>query len=100
MKKVIVTLKDDKLEIYNQPAFIRNKGEAARMMEEILADGKSPLLRYPRDFALYEIGEWDEDTGKITVFENHRLLFTPLDFLTVDVSESVSDGKKAPQVAS
>jgi hypothetical protein len=92
MKKLIVTLKDDKLEVYNQPVFIRNKGEAARMMEEMVQDPKSPLSKYPNDFALYEIGTWDEDTGTIQLHENHQYLFRPVDFLREESKAEVANG--------
>lgn len=62
----LYTVYDSKVEAYMKPFFLRNKGEALRSWIEICNDPQSQMFKYPSDFTLFEIGEFDENTGKVT----------------------------------
>lgn len=66
MKRFVVSVFDRKLAAYGQPWFVPAVGAAIRAFgDEINGDG--PAAKHPGDYDLYELGLFDEDTGK---FEN------------------------------
>jgi len=44
---------------------MRSKGEAIRGLMSILGDQNSQIAKYPQDFILFQIGEYDDETGAI-----------------------------------
>lgn len=55
---------DTKAKLYGQPVAQVSKGVAIRQfMEAVNSDGNHPMCKYPEDFALFEIGEFDDATG-------------------------------------
>lgn len=63
------SIRDTKGEIYNNPFFQKTAGEAQRSFKSLVNDDKSSIKRYPEDYHLYYLGEYDDQTGK----------FAPLD---------------------
>lgn len=51
---------DAKVEAYMTPFFMRSKGEAIRGFTELVNDGKSNFAKYPADFTLFELGDWND----------------------------------------
>lgn len=68
-KLIVYAVFDSKISTYAQPFFMRTKGEALRGWQEVANDPKTQISKYPGDFALMELGTYDESTGQ---FENHR----------------------------
>jgi len=56
---------DTKAEIYNQPHFLINDAVAIRQFQVVITDPTSILSKYPEDFRLYRVGEFDMSNGKI-----------------------------------
>ena len=54
---------DVKAEAYNQPFFAPAKGAAIRDFTDLVNDGKSMVSKYPHDYTLFEIGNFDSSTG-------------------------------------
>lgn len=69
MKLNIYAIYDSKIEAYMQPFFMRTKGEALRAWEELANDSKSNISKHPADFTLFEIGEYDDQTGAVKANE-------------------------------
>jgi len=44
---------------------MRTVGEAMRAMKATANDPQSNICRHPADFTMFEIGEYDDSTGKI-----------------------------------
>lgn len=65
MRQQIYAIRDTKGEMYNQPWFCLTHGEAERNFHQIVSDPNSKLSKYPEDFDLYHIGQFDVLTGKI-----------------------------------
>ena len=65
----LFTIKDMKADYYHQPQFYRTSAEAIRACKNavISKQGQTPFNMNPEDFALFEIGEWDELAGNVTV---------------------------------
>lgn len=61
----IYSIRDTKGEVFNTPFFQKTHGEAERNFRQLVSDEKSLVSKYPLDFNLYYIGEYDDQTGKI-----------------------------------
>lgn len=59
--KVFAVL-DMKMKCFMQPFTSMNGGVASRMFQDSIT-GDSVIGKHPEDFALYELGEFDEQTG-------------------------------------
>jgi|JI61114DRNA_FD_contig_21_3583598_length_731_multi_9_in_0_out_0_2 hypothetical protein len=80
----IFTFYDSKVEAYSPPAFMVHRGAAIRSFIELANDGASSVSKYPADFTLFEIGEFDDSTGVITAYEAKVSLGNGLDFRQKD----------------
>lgn len=65
----IYSIRDSKGEVYNTPFFQRTEGEARRNFMDLVNDEKSRIAKYPEDFHLYHIGEYNDTTGKIDALD-------------------------------
>lgn len=63
MKKYIYAVYDSKVKYYHDPILLRNRGEALRSWEKAANDENLEISRHPNDFALMELGEYDDQTG-------------------------------------
>lgn len=61
----VFAIHDAKTEAYMQPFFMLNKGSALRAVTETLSDPKHSFAKYPEDFTLFELGEYDDSNGKM-----------------------------------
>ena len=62
---MIFSIYDEKAEVYNTPFFQGTVGMALRSFQELVRDNESMLFKYPEDYILYRIGEYDDKTGQI-----------------------------------
>lgn len=60
-------LLDIKVGSYGQPFFFHHHHEAIRAASELAQDQSTIPGRYPADFGLYEMGEFDNATGQVTM---------------------------------
>lgn len=67
MKLKVFTVFDSKVECYNTPFFQKSTGEAIRSWTDLANDPQSSISKHPEDYALMEIGTYDDLTG---AFEN------------------------------
>lgn len=76
MRMVMVSVRDVKSELYGRPFFVRTSGEAIRsFMDEVNRNEKDNMMAaHPSDFALYEIGLFDDAEGKIYGYDIPKLL--------------------------
>lgn len=65
---------DLKANAFMQPFFFFTAGTAERAIVDQLRDENSSIGRHPEDFSLYELGEFDDTTGKFTLLEVPHLL--------------------------
>lgn len=57
---------DDKAKAYMSPFFAATAGLAIRSFSDAIADSNTSVSKYPADFTLFELGEFDDQTGTIT----------------------------------
>jgi len=58
------SVRDSKTEVFNTPFYQKTHGEAERSFRQICTDDKSMVSKYPEDYDLYYLGEFDDQTGK------------------------------------
>lgn len=63
MTQKIFSIRDAKSEAYNLPFYQSTMGEAERMFRTTVNDEKTMLNKYPDDFDLYYLGEFDTNKG-------------------------------------
>lgn len=61
----IFSIYDKKAVQYHQPFYAGNKGLALRMFQEIVEDQKTSISKYPADFSIWILGDYNEQTGEI-----------------------------------
>ncbi|WNK12594.1 MAG: nonstructural protein [Microvirus sp.] len=54
---------DSKVQTFAQPFQMRTKGEALRGWQDVCNDPSTQISKYPEDYSLHELGEYDEETG-------------------------------------
>lgn len=59
----IYAVYDKKAMVYAPPFFVNTAIEAVRAFGELVADGRSTVAKYPSDFALYCLGDFDDCNG-------------------------------------
>lgn len=62
----LYALLDKATELFSFPFCAPADGMAARQLGQLLQDPRSNVGKFPRDFSLWILGEYDEKTGHIT----------------------------------
>ena len=67
-KLVIVSVRDRAADAFGRPAFVPSRGVAIRSFGDELnrAAPDNQMHTHPEDFDLYELGEFDEQSGVFT----------------------------------
>lgn len=65
----LFTIRDGKAEHYFTPQVFRNRGDAIRALQIQVKNPESMLSKFPLDYSLHEIGEWDELTGMVQPYQ-------------------------------
>nr|WAE43871.1 MAG: nonstructural protein [Microviridae sp.] len=79
----IFAVYDSKAEAYLPPFFLLSRGMALRSFTEIATDGKSQIFKYPADFTLFELGEYDDSNATFSLHEAKISLGSALEFASV-----------------
>lgn len=56
---------DVKAEAYLRPFFVKTRGQAIRGFSDAVNDPQHEFHAHPDDYTLFQIGEFDEDEGKL-----------------------------------
>lgn len=84
MTKKIFVMYDSKSESYDQPWFIQNRGIAIRsLLDEVSKNPDHPFKKWPEDFTLFEVGEYDNTNGTIQMYEAKQSIGTLNDILKI-----------------
>lgn len=69
MKKVMVAVRDAKSEMFGAPMFMNTIGEAIRSFDDGVnrADENSLLHTHPEDFALFQLGSYEDTNGTFEI---------------------------------
>jgi len=63
MQYKVYSIRDQKVQIFNQPFMAHTHGEAERNFQRLVKDDKSMLNQFPEDYDLYYLGTYDDHTG-------------------------------------
>lgn len=66
MKKVIVAIRDTKLNAFMNPFVADTRPVALRAFSDAVADAKCPVSQHPEDYDLYVLAEVDITDGTVT----------------------------------
>lgn len=71
---------DAKAEFYANPFVARTTGEALRSFAQAANDEKITISQNPDDFALFELAEFDEQTGQIKPYDVPKKLGVAVEY--------------------
>lgn len=76
MKQFVVAVKDRAGIAFARPYFVPSLGIAIRSFSDEInrAEKDNPLYMHPDDYDLYELGTYDDSTGKLASLEEIKLL--------------------------
>lgn len=80
----IFTVYDSKIEAYLTPFFMQHRGAAIRAFTDLVNDPKSNINKYPSDFTLFEMGEYDDSSAQITTSHSMISLGVGTEYLKVE----------------
>lgn len=80
MKLKIFTVYDSKMEAYMMPFFLQTRGAAIRAWMDSVNDLNTQFNKHPGDFTLFEIGEYDDETGNVSNYDAKVSIGTALEY--------------------
>lgn len=68
MKHVIIALYDKPVDAFGRPFVARTHNEALRQIQQQAnrVEENNMLNTHSADYSVYDVGEWDDETGNIT----------------------------------
>lgn len=67
------TIRDSAAEAYMRPFFAQSPGAAIRSFSDLVNDPEHPIGQHPEDYTLFQIGEFEELSGVLEVYEPRSL---------------------------
>ena len=76
MKMIVCTIKDRAADAYGRPFYVPAVGVAIRSFQDEVnrPSDDSQIYQHPEDFDLFELGEFNDDTGIFQLFDSPKLL--------------------------
>ena len=74
MIQKVFGVRDTKALAFLQPFFSASTGAAVRAFGDAVNEGNSPLSKHPEDYLLYEIGDFDDQTGELIACNPLKML--------------------------
>lgn len=84
MHTKVFSVYDTKAACFGTPFFAVSKGVAIRMFTELANDKRSSVSKYPTDFTLWEIGEFEDIKGTLIPLEHNVNLGFAQEFVRVE----------------
>jgi len=91
MKLRAFAVRDGKVEQFFPPFFQQTPGQAQRSFTDLINEPKHEFARHPLDYALYEVGTFETDSGEL-LHGVPRLVVTGGDVIDVTDIREVSRG--------
>lgn len=86
MNLVVVSIFDLAAQSYGRPVFIPSQGLAIRSFsDEVNKPDGGDLHNHPEDFVLYELGGFDDNTGRFNLHDDPKVLITGKNAVTAAV---------------
>lgn len=84
MKVKVYVVYDCKVEAFMAPFFMQSRGQAMRAFADSVNDRSGRYRAHPADFTLFELGEFDDSSGSLSLYEAKINLGTGLEFKEKD----------------
>lgn len=68
------SVRDEAVQAFLQPFFVRQMGEAIRSFSDAVSDANHQFSRHKKDYVLYEVGEFDDVAGRFSTIEPRRVI--------------------------
>jgi hypothetical protein len=79
MRQKISSIRDAKAEIFNKPFYQNTHGEAERTFRTIVNDDSTAVSKYPEDYDLWYLGEFDDNSGKAELLDTPQHMIKAID---------------------
>lgn len=76
----LVSVKDMKAQVFLQPNFQKSIPDALRSWEIISNEGESLISKFPNDFRLFHLANFDVNTGELHILQHPEDLGSAADF--------------------
>lgn len=83
MNKLVLAIFDTKAQVFGQVITAPNVPTVTRELQDMLREGNNTVAKHPEDFALYEVGSFDDETGQLG-YKTPELLYKLSSLLAVD----------------
>lgn len=97
MNYKVFSIFDSKAEAFLRPFFSQTLGVCRRSLGEAMNDPRSEFSKYPHDYLLWEIGEFDDEIGQLVPIQpiNHGLVSVLAREYIVSTSETLRSSPDA-----
>lgn len=82
MKMKIFTVYDSKAGVYLQPFFFNHSGGALRAFVDLCIDKSHQFGKHPEDYALFELGTYEDDKSTFEIYDAPRSLGVGLELIS------------------
>lgn len=91
MQITIFTVKDLKANAFLKPCFFPSNNAFEHAVAACLTEPDHNFLKYSEDFALYELGSFDDNTGKLTTLDQ-PLHLCSMDHIKTQFNKALKNG--------
>lgn len=85
----IFSMYDKKSKIYQPPLYGHNAGHAMRTFTDVITQQKLLCSKYPEDFSIWMVGEWDDKLGRLLCLDHPTLVCEVADLLPATMEQMV-----------
>lgn len=79
MELIVVAVRDSAVDAFMRPFFVPTTGVAVRSFSDEVLRAESEMHKHPADYELFELGRFDEETGKFQNVSAPRSLIRAVD---------------------
>jgi hypothetical protein len=93
-KLLMFAVYDHKAEAYGRPFFEKTLGLATRGFQEACNSPETQLNKYPEDYTLFQLGQYDEIKGSIDVEVTPKPLYKAIEFIKQPMENNIHESQK------
>lgn len=84
----IFAVYDSAVAAYMSPFFMHSRGQALRAFADTAEDASSSIGKHPKDFTLFELGEYNDSTAGFSLYDTPHALGVALELLSSERSSA------------
>lgn len=92
----VYSIRDSKTEVFSPPFLQKARGEAERSFNQLANDPQTFVGRYPEDYDLYYMGQFNDNSGAYTLLDTPKHIMKAVQVLkpkNQDVKTSLQEVK-------